>query len=631
MILNRDNLLQLTGNGLDVFRHYLNTTIQLNRKFKNPFYDDTKASCSIYFDRYSGSFRFKDFGDSSYDGDCFALVGYIINTDCNDPKGFFEILQAINRDMCLGLEIERKLQENRVRPNRRSITSPHSNNHHNKSEWLNEEGAKKYEFTPQEFKQHELTFWSKYGITITTLRQFQVVSVLQFKSETKDGKPYTLNSSIAESIFGYKQSDFIKLYCPNSKCRFLYGGKIAKDYCFGLEQLPNKGDVLFITGGEKDVLTLVSHGFHAICFNSETAHIPHSLIEALSYRFVHIVLLYDVDKTGLEQSAKQMKELEEFHVKRLVLPLKGTKNDKDISDFFKSGRSKGDLTQIFITYLNQIHSKRMATLKSFELDMENPPESSKSIVTIDGVPIGSEGSLMCITGGVGTGKSNYVGSLIAGAIQEHSSDIDTLGVSVVPNEDRRAVLLYDTEQSGSQLFKNVGNILKRGRTEKKPQHFMAYYLSTMSRKERLNNIMTSMDKAFFEFGGIHLVVIDGLADLIKGVNDENESVAIIENRYRLAAIYHTCIVGVLHYTPNGLKLRGHLGSEVQRKAAAILSIDKDRDPRLSVVKAIKVRDGSPLDVPMVQFAWNDTIGMHSYIGVKSYCSSVIYRYPFSHI
>jgi len=60
-----------------------------------------------------------------------------------------------------------------------------------------------------------------------------------------------------------------------------------------------------------------------------------------------------------------------------------------------------------------------------------------------------------------------------------------------------------------------------------------------------------------------------------------------------------------------MKLRGHLGSELQRKAAAILSIEKDGDPQISVVKALKVREGSPLDVPMIQFAWDKELGMHA--------------------
>ena len=95
-----------------------------------------------------------------------------------------------------------------------------------------------------------------------------------------------------------------------------------------------------------------------------------------------------------------------------------------------------------------------------------------------------------------------------------------------------------------------------------------------------------------------------IADLVKSANDEAESVAVIDELYRLAGIYNTCILCVLHFVPNGLKLRGHLGSELQRKAATILSIEKDDEPAQSVVKALKVRDGSPLDVPLMLFAWD---------------------------
>jgi hypothetical protein len=138
----------------------------------------------------------------------------------------------------------------------------------------------------------------------------------------------------------------------------------------------------------------------------------------------------------------------------------------------------------------------------------------------------------------------------------------------------------------------------------------------MSRKERMQAIVQSMDRFYYQFGGIQMVVIDGIADLVRCANDEAESVGVIDELYRLAGIYKTCIVCVLHFIPNGMKLRGHLGSELQRKAAAILSIERDEDPQISVVKALKVRDGSPLDVPLVQFSWDKGLGMHVYIGEK---------------
>lgn len=52
------------------------------------------------------------------------------------------------------------------------------------------------------------------------------------------------------------------------------------------------------------------------------------------------------------------------------------------------------------------------------------------------------------------------------------------------------------------------------------------------------------------------MVIDGVADLIRCTNDEGESVALVDEIYRLAGIYRTCIAAVVHFVPNGLKLRG---------------------------------------------------------------------------
>ena len=61
----------------------------------------------------------------------------------------------------------------------------------------------------------------------------------------------------------------------------------------------------------------------------------------------------------------------------------------------------------------------------------------------------------------------------------------------------------------------------------------------------------------------------------------------------------------------------HIGSELQRKAAGILSIENDDNPEFSVVKALKVRDGSPLDVPMMLFGWDKKLDMFTYRGEKS--------------
>ena len=400
--------------------------------------------------------------------------------------------------------------------------------------------------------------------------------------------------------------------------RFLYGGVKLKDYVFGFEQLPTRGDILFITGGEKDVLSLSAHHFNAICFNSETASIPENIIESLQLRFRHIILLYDMDDTGLREAQRQMELLAQYNVLHLELPLQGIKREKDISDFFALGRTGHELQSLLTDKLSELYTQTIMMLRSCEIDYENPPDISKSVVAVNGVPLGTQDNLFCITGGEGTGKSNYVGAILAGTLGEKQLPIEkTLGLEVTANPKGLAVLHYDTEQSEAQLHKNLGKTLRRASLAAVPEYYHSLYLASLSRKDRLKLIRESMDLFHHRHGGIHLVVIDGIADLIRSANDETESIAIVDELYRLAGIYNTCIICVLHFVPNGIKLRGHIGSELQRKAAGILSIEKDDNPEYSVVKALKVRDGSPLDVPMMLFGWDKAEDMHVYRGEKS--------------
>ena len=608
--IDKEDILRLTDRGLSVFKHYIPVAFRLGKNFLNPFYQDKRASCNVYYERKSSVYKLKDFGNDDYSGDCFALVGKLHGLDCKRAKEFVEIMAVIDRDLHLGLMDGYEVN---LPPAPIPVVS----------ETILAQKVKKarpYTLVQKSFTAAELAFWGESGITQEILKMFRVVSLMKFSSENNEGKPFCIAATDKEPVFGYTAKQYVKVYRPHSEMRFLYAGDFGENYCFGLEQLPAKGDLLFITGGEKDVMSLTVHGLHAICFNSETVTIPVGIIHRLSFRFKHIVLLYDVDKAGLDSSAKQELALKNYGVKRLLLPLAGTKVEKDISDFFRLGNSREDLIKLFLDYLDTIYSETMSALKSCEVDFNNPPPVAQMVVSVNDVPLGTQGNILCVTGGEGTGKSNYVTALIAGAIgqSEKNKDkaMDTLGVSVSENSKRKAILFYDTEQSEVQTYKNITNLLRRCGRETMPEYLKAYCLTGMSRKERLQAIIQSMDKFHYQFRGIHMVVIDGIADLIKGANDETESIAVVEELYRLAGIYNTCIVTILHFIPSGLKLRGHLGSELQRKAAAILSIEKDTDPSVSVVKALKVRDGSPLDVPIMQFAWDKDVRMHVYLGEK---------------
>jgi len=480
------------------------------------------------------------------------------------------------------------------------------------------EGKKWYKLIEQSFNVKELDYWEQYGIDTKTLQRFHVKSLARYESVSNQGKPFTLGSTHEDPMFAYSMGEFVKVYRPKSKLRFLYGGEKVNDYVFGFQQLPSKGDVVFITGGEKDVLSLSAHGFNAICFNSETAQIPENIIEGLQLRFRHIIILYDSDETGIREAKRQTDALAQYKVLCLTLPLQEGKSEKDISDFFALGNEAKDLKVLLNDMFTNMYAQTMMILQSCEIDYDNPPDASKSVVAVNGVPLGTQDNLFCITGGEGTGKSNYIAAILAGTLgSERLQAEQTLGLEVTANPKGLAVLHYDTEQSEAQLYKNLEKTLRRAGIKSVPEFYHSLYLASLSRKDRLKIIRESMDLFHHKHGGIHLVVIDGIADLIRSANDETESIAIVDELYRLAGIYNTCIICVLHFVPNGIKLRGHIGSELQRKAAGILSIEKDDNPEYSVVKALKVRDGSPLDVPIMLFGWDKEADMHVYRGEKS--------------
>lgn len=468
--IDKEDILRLTDRGLSVFKHYIPVAFRLGKNFLNPFYQDKRASCNVYYERNSGVYKLKDFGNDEYSGDCFALVGRLHGLDCKRAKEFVEIMAVIDRDLHLGLmdgcEVDLPVAPIPV-----------------VSETILAQKAKKarpYTLAQKSFTAAELAFWGESGITQEVLKLFRVVSLKKFSSENAEGKPFCIAATEHESLFGYTAKQYVKVYRPRSELRFMYAGDFGENYCFGLEQLAAKGDLLFVTGGEKDVMSLTAHGFHAICFNSETVTVPVGIIHRLSFRFKHIVLLYDVDKTGLDSSAKQELALKNYGVKRLLLPLAGTKEEKDVSDFFRLGNSREDLIKLCLDYLDTIYSETMSALKSCEVDFNNPPPVAQMVVSVNDVPLGTQGNILCITGGEGTGKSNYVTALIAGAIglpgNEKDKTMDTLGVSVCENSKRKAILFYDTEQSEVQTYKNITNLLRRcGRqTMPEPESVLPY-------------------------------------------------------------------------------------------------------------------------------------------------------------
>lgn len=302
----KEEILARTSGGLDIFVHYLGKEC-LKRKFKSPFRDDdNRPSCKLYLNQPLGGrayYYLHDFGDSRYSGDCFFIAAQILNI--NPSTDFVHLLKQIDRDLSLGVfdyggeelgHVYRAIPQKAI--SARKV--------------IQEDPGISFRAKVKSFSEEELAYWGAYGITAETLSKFHVESLKSCVFTKTDGRQYGIYSTSLTPSYGYffKSGKGIKVYRPRSENRFLYAGELPCPYVFGYDQLPERGKFLLITGGEKDVLSLCSHGFPAICFNSETAKVHSTLLDQLKLRFEHLVFVYDVDATGLRESTHRVEELE---------------------------------------------------------------------------------------------------------------------------------------------------------------------------------------------------------------------------------------------------------------------------------------------------------------------------------
>ena len=338
---DRNRILQKTAGGLNVFTHYLGEGCK-NRLFRNPFRNDGSPSCKLYKKTTSEGNKYvmKDFGDSQWYGDCFWLVAKLSGLD--PTTDFREVLRIIDRDLNLFILDDCSAAKHQMIQRVQPPDSPKSG------------GLLTAYPVYQVMPQHERCFWAAYGITPDILDRYRVKSVLHCKFTREDGSFFSIRGSGRYPFFAYLINNIKgqKFYRPGAQYRFLYSGILPRPYVFGMEQLPDTGDIVYITGGEKDVMSLAAHGFSAVSLNSETARVPESVISSLAKRFKNIVFLYDTDETGRRESELRVNELcDRYPVFRVVLPLPGTKDEKDVSDYFKGGRSSSYLAELTRTVI----------------------------------------------------------------------------------------------------------------------------------------------------------------------------------------------------------------------------------------------------------------------------------------
>lgn len=276
-------------------------------------------------------------------------------------------------------------------------------------------------------------------------------------------------------------------------------------------------------------------------------------------------------------------------------------------------------TRRFVRKTDDIHRDGPADLlqRAYELafDPEAHPPADELCMNLGEYPIAARGNLTCIQGKSKVGKSSVVAAIL-GACQRGSGDGtgDTLCFAW-SGDASGSIIHLDTEQSGGDWHSLVRRSVTRSGLPSVSSRLVSIPLVRFARSERAAILQLVLERERHEQGGIDAVIIDGVADLCASPNDEAESLELVSRLHALSQEYATPIFCVLHENPAGEgKTRGHLGSELNRKAFANLRIDKDAETSLSTMWGMDMRKR---DIPQNQgfcFAWDEEAGMHTFQG-----------------
>jgi len=254
---------------------------------------------------------------------------------------------------------------------------------------------------------------------------------------------------------------------------------------------------------------------------------------------------------------------------------------------------------------------------ALEYQHNDPPSEPVPIVSIDKQIILTPGNILDLTGGSKTGKSAVLNAIQAGTMRaEGEVPFDTLGLEIARNIYNYLVIHFCTEQSEWDYWKSITSILNRAGRSQPPIWFKSYHFLRLDLRKRQAYIEDTVDRYANEFGGVYLITVDGIADLLRSPNDEALSFDLVEWAQKMAADYSSGFNTDLHFNPGSdLKSRGHLGSHLERKSESVLTLTKNKETGISTLDQNLLRNGGYFDP--LQFKYDLDKKYHVACGTKN--------------
>ena len=289
------------------------------------------------------------------------------------------------------------------------------------------------------------------------------------------------------------------------------------------------------------------------------------------------------------------------------LPWQGPQIDESRANLWQAFEQGRPINFFTMTPYEPPRDPILEMLDEREIDMNVEPPPLRPIYSLAGTCICTPGNLTSFTGAAKNGKSAAIGAVVASALP-HTEGADLLGFTS-GNPDHTALLWFDSEQSPDDFWHCVYRAVKRAGLQKPPKWLHAYSLTGLGHKRAWEAVQAAMDAASDKHDGLHSILIDGFADMVADVNDAEESNSFVAELHDMAIRYDCPILGVIHYNPGSEKSRGHLGSQIERKAETNLALEKDSDETTVLYSTKNRRAGIPKNLGP-RFAFSTEAGMH---------------------
>lgn len=281
----------------DIYAKYIGQ-FKVGMIYNSPFRKDKNPSFGIYYSKRTKQLLFKDHGT----GECGNVIKFVSlftgKTEYND------ILSDIVDNLNITNNTKLVSSKQYIPPTETVI------------------GVVRQEFTDV-----DINYWKQFNISINTLKKFNVNSI----------KYYLCNGIVKGTykrenpMYAYKVYNNFKIYRPLADKYTKWRNNLTDYDIQGYEQLPQKGDILFITKSMKDVMCLHEMGISAVSPSSESTFLPKDVLEQLKTRFKRIIILFDRDTAGVKRSRKLSREtgLEAMFINKKF-------KAKDVSDAVKA-------------------------------------------------------------------------------------------------------------------------------------------------------------------------------------------------------------------------------------------------------------------------------------------------------